>query len=347
MMLKNKKFRAIALRTLCFQVLSGTVACWMAFSGWGIYALLVSPLVSSVGVFGYNFYNYPQKPVWPIDMVAIKRVWSYSAFQFLFSVINYFSRNIDTLIIGKYLSMKELGYYDKSYRLMQMPLANITHVITPVLHPILSSLQDDKSQLAEKNNRLTKSLSWISFPLGIILYFCAGPIIRVIFGDNWIPAVPVFKILAFSVPLQIMTSTSGSIFQAAGKTNHLFYCGIQSSICTVGAFVFAAIKFHTIEAMAWAWVIASTINFAFAYFIMYRLTFQTSIINFYRGIVPQIINSAVTIFIVWLTIQLYIPSNLILEVLWVVLLTGISTVLMATVLHQYSFRGIVKRLLRR
>ena len=50
MMLKNKKFRAIALRTLCFQVLSGTVACWMAFSGWGIYALLVSPLVSSVGV---------------------------------------------------------------------------------------------------------------------------------------------------------------------------------------------------------------------------------------------------------------------------------------------------------
>lgn len=347
MMLKNKKFKAIAMRTLSFQIISGGAACWMALTGWGIYALLISPIVSAIGVFGYNFFNYPQRPILPVDMEAVKKVWSYSMYQFLFSIINYFSRNADSLIIGKSLSMNELGYYDKSYRLMQMPLQNITFVITPVLHPILSSLQDDKTQLAEKNNRLTQILSWISFPLGIILFFAASPIITIIFGERWIPAIPVFQILAFSVPLQIMTSTSGSFFQAAGKTKHLFYSGVQSSICTVGAFIIAAIWFRTIEAMAWAWVIASTLNFIFAYFIMYRLTFHAPIAEFYKRLIPQIINSAVTIGVVYSAIKLWTPISSILEIGWVLVATAVPTLVMAVLLSQYHPSAIFNKLLKR
>lgn len=342
MMLKNKKFKAIAIRTLCFQVISGGAACWMAFSGWGIYALLISPIVSAIGVFGYNFYNYPQRPVLPIDLDAVKRVWSYSMYQFLFSIINYFSRNADSLIIGKSFSMKELGYYDKSYRLMQLPLQNITFVITPVLHPILSSLQDNKEELSAKNIHLTRILSQISFPLGIILFFCASPIIMIIFGKNWIPAIPVFQILAISVPLQVMTSTSGSIFQAAGQTKHLFYCGLQSSICTVGAFIIAAVLFRTIESMAWAWVISSTINFIFVYWLMNKVTFHTGPLRFFRSLLPQVINSAVAIVVVFLAIRLWTPINPFLQIFFVLMATIIPTLIMASILRQYSIKNLLR-----
>lgn len=345
MMLRNKKFKDIAIRTLIFQIISGGIACWMALKGWGIYALLASPVISSIGIFGYNFYNYPQRPTFPIDMLVVKKVWSYSLYQFLFTLINYFSRNIDTLIIGKYFSMKELGYYEKSYRLMQLPLQNITFVITPVLHPILSSLQNNKDELAEKNIRLTKLLSNISFPLGIILFFCASPIILIIFGENWMPAIPVFKILALSVPLQVMLSTSGSIFQAAGQTKHLFFCGIQSSICTVGAFVIAAVFFRSIEAMAWAWVISATVNFAFTYFMMNKLTFKATSWRFFKSLLPQLLNSAIAVIVVYLAIKLWSPYNNILQILWVVLSTALSTLIMATLLHQYSVDKIFKSIL--
>ena len=230
---------------------------------------------------------------------------------------------------------------------MQMPLQNITFVITPVLHPILSSLQDDKTQLAEKNNQLTQILSWISFPLGIILFFAASPIITIIFGDRWIPAIPVFRILAFSVPLQIMTSTSGSLFQAAGKTKHLFYSGLQSSICTVGAFIIASIYYHTIESMAWAWVISSTLNFAFAYFIMYRFTFHASIFPFYKGILPQLMNSVITVGIVFLAIKLWTPISAVIEILWILVVTMLSTLTLGTFLSQYNLSSILKKLLKR
>lgn len=267
-------------------------------------------------------------------------------YQFLFSVINYFSRNADKLIIGKFFSMKELGYYEKSYRLMQLPLQNITFVITPVLHPILSSLQDDKKQLASKNLKLTQILSWISFPLGIILFFCASPIIRIIFGNNWIPAIPVFKILALSVPLQMMTSTAGSIFQAAGKTNHLFYCGIQSSVCTVVAFILATKYFGTIESMAWAWDIASCMNFLFTYWFMNRFTFNCSLIKFFIQIWAQLINSLVVIVVVYCCIKLWTPINPIMELLWVIFVVVISTFLMAKILHQYSIKNFFSSIVR-
>ncbi len=347
MMLKNKKFKAIAIRTLFFQIIGGGAACWMAITGWGIYSLLVNPILSAVGVFGYNFFNYPQRPVLTIDTGVVKKVWSYSFYQFLFGFINYFSRNIDTLIIGKYFSMRELGYYEKSYRLMQLPLQNITFVITPVLHPILSSLQDNKAELASKNIHLTRILSQISFPLGIILYFCASPIITIIFGRNWIPAIPVFEILSVSVPLQVMTSTSGSIFQAAGKTKHLFYCGVQSSICTVGAFIIAAVFFRTIESMAWAWVIASTLNFLFTYCVMNRITFHTSIYPFFKSLCPQIINSAISIGVVFFAIKIWTPINTVMEITWVLIATAIPTLIMAKFLHQYSVKNLLVSVVKR
>ena len=62
LMRKEKRFKTIALRTLFFQITSGSIAIWGAFHGWGIYALIVSPIATAVGVFCVNFYNYPQKP---------------------------------------------------------------------------------------------------------------------------------------------------------------------------------------------------------------------------------------------------------------------------------------------
>lgn len=341
LMLKNKRFRAIAIRTLCFQIISGTGACVAALHGLGIYALLITPVVTSIGVFIFNFCNYPQRPVWSIDLSVIKRVWSYSMYQFLFSFINYFSRNVDKLIIGKYLSMRDLGFYDKSYRLMQMPLQNITFVITPVLHPILSSLQDNPKELANKNLRLTNILSQISFPLGIILFFCATPIIIIVFGENWKPAIPVFQILAISVPLQVVLSTSGSIYQSAGYTKHSFYCGVQSAICTVGAFIFAAVCFKTIEAIAWAWNFSLLLSFFFCYWLMNHFTFRSSAISFFIQFLPQLVNSTVTAGVVYLFLKLWTPVEPFVHIIWVLVITCITTLTMATLLRQYTFKSLI------
>lgn len=111
--------------------------------------------------------------------------------------------------------MSPLGYYEKSYRLMLLPLQNITFVVTPVMQPIFSSFQNNLYDLAEKYKKVLHLLAYISFPLSALLYFTARELILIFFGNQWGEAIGIFQILALTVSMQILTSTAGSIYQSA------------------------------------------------------------------------------------------------------------------------------------
>ena len=294
---KNKRFKFIAKRTLTIQIISGIISVLSAFNGLGIYSLLISPILTAIGVFLLNYKEYPLQFHWHIHKEALKKIYSYSSYQFLFNFINYFSRNLDKLIIGRSFSMHELGYYEKSYRLMMLPLQYVTNVITPVMHPILTSLQNDYKNLTDKYNSIIKLLATISFPLGIFLYFAANDIINIVYGNRWINAIPVFQILALSLPLQMILSTTGAIYQAAGKTNWLFYGGVSNTCFTVLGFIIASVYFKTIEAMAWAWNITLFINTTISFYILYKIVLKSQTKGLFTSIYTSFI-STVFIFIV-------------------------------------------------
>lgn len=279
LIIKNKRFKFIAERTLALQLICGAVSIAAAYHGARFYALLIAPIFTAVGVFILNYRQYPLRLKLRIDVDPLRKIFTYSAYQFLFNLINYFSRNLDKLIIGRSFTMTELGYYEKSYRLMMFPMSNITHIITPVMHPILTSFQNDYKQLAEKYNKIVKLLATISFPLGVFCYFAASDMIYMVYGDRWDAAVPVFKILALSLPLQMILSTTGSIYQSSGNTKWMFYGGVSNSFCTVTGFILAATLFHTQEAMAWAWTITLTSNFFVSYIILYKVVLHQHLWN--------------------------------------------------------------------
>ena len=219
---RNKEFKFIAVRSFIIQIAGGAGAITAALCGAGLYALIINPILSSILIFVISYQRYPQRLRFTSGLKVLRKIFSYSAYQFLFNVINYFSRNLDKLLIGKYMSLSALGYYEKSYRLMMLPLQNITQVITPVMHPIFSDFQNDKEKLATSYERIVRFLSFIGLPLSVLLFFTAEEVTLIIFGDQWLPSVPVFRILSLSVGIQIILSSSGSIFQAAGDTRSLF-----------------------------------------------------------------------------------------------------------------------------
>lgn len=337
---KDKRFRTIAIRTLLFQVLSGSIAVWGALHGWGIYALLVSPILTSIGIFCVNYYDYPLRFVSKMSNEAINLVASFSFFQFAFSFCNYFSRNLDKLIIGKYFSMTQLGYYDKSYHLMMLPVQNIAYVIDPVLHPVLSSLQTDKHELAFKNQKLAAIVSLLSFPIGLILFFCGGELINIVYGNQWDAAIPVFRILALSLPLQMILSTNVPIFQAAGKTNYLFFSGILNTCFTVTGFLVAIYLDNTIEAVAWSWDITLTINFFNTYLILYVFTLKERYLPYLLALIPQTVNSSLTFMFLLLTSKLLVNLPIVVSLLIKIALICTCTILFALMLKQYSIREL-------
>lgn len=166
---KNKNFKFIAYRTFFIQFSVGILSIIAALLGAGLYTLTIQPILSSALILGVSLKKYPQKIQWTVGIESVKKIWNYSIYQFLFNVVNYFTRNLDKLLIGKYMGMTPLGYYEKSYRLMMLPLQNITYVITPVMHPILSDYQNDMKNWLILMNAL--HAYWLSLDFHLEYYF--------------------------------------------------------------------------------------------------------------------------------------------------------------------------------
>ena len=345
LILKNKRFKFIAERTLGLQVTGGGIAIIAAFNGLEVYSLLIVPVLTAVGTFILNYRQYPLKIRFYIDKKPLYKIFSYSIFQFLFNLINYFSRNLDKLIIGKNFNLGELGYYEKSYRLMTLPLQNITHVFTPVMHPVLASLQDNYSELTNKYNKIIKLLATISFPLGVFLYFTGEDIIMIVYGHKWEAAVPVFQILSLSVPLQMILSTTGAIYQSSGKTKWLFYNGVCNSFCTITGFIIAALYFHDIEAMAWAWTVTLLTNFIVSYFILYRIVLKQSVTPIIKSCAIPLLEAICLIGILWICDIgcIYLPH--IIALFFMTIIALVVSLAIIHFSHQYNLVWVWKRIL--
>lgn len=344
---KDKDFKFIAIRSFSIQFFAGIIAVFSVFLDFGIYALLINPILSSILLFIISYIKKPIKFKLYFDIKALKKILSFSTYQFLFNLINYFSRNLDKLIIGKYLNNTMLGYYEKSYRLMMLPLQTITHVFSPVMHPIFSDYQNDFKKLSDSYLKIVKLLAYIGFPLTVLLFFTSKELVLLIFGMQWGKSIPSFEILSFSVGFQIILSTSGSIFQAANSTKIMFLSGVLSTIITVLAIFIGVFYFENIEAVSMGIMISIIINFFQAYYLMYNIVFKSSIIKIIKCIFPPIVVTIILFMFLYGINYITLELNMFISLS----IKSIFSILYVTFYLQflkiYDIKGMIYKLIRR
>lgn len=293
--LKEKNFKFVAIRTICVQIIIGVCAIIYALNGGGIYALLVNPILGSIIVYIITIKKKKIIFSFSFELASVRKILSFSVFQMLFNVVNLIYRNIDKLLVGKYFSLSELGYYEKSYRLMMLPLENISNVVNPVLHPVLSDYQNDNEFIYQKYRRVVTIFAWIGFPLSVYLHFSAKEIVLILFGDQWMNAVPVFQILSFSVGIQLVQSAVGAIFQALNKTKCMFYASIWAMIAVLTG-VFIGLNSGLITNLAWNIVVAFFVSFFIYHYFLVKRTLNQSFVKFLYLLLKPLMFSIVVCF---------------------------------------------------
>ncbi|HHB1597078.1 TPA: oligosaccharide flippase family protein, partial [Vibrio campbellii] len=120
------------------------------------------------------------KEYWHVISIA-----SFSSYQLAFNVINYFSRNLDNLLVGKYMGMVPLGLYEKSYQLMRYPLLITSFALTPAIQPILMKRRADVDYVVKEHNFLAKRLIALSSIIAVFIYTNSDSIVLLLFGEQW------------------------------------------------------------------------------------------------------------------------------------------------------------------
>ncbi|NQU85315.1 MAG: lipopolysaccharide biosynthesis protein [Mariniphaga sp.] len=324
---KALKFKQIGIITVIIQVITGFIAIIMAFKGYSYYSLVFQSIISGLCTLIIFYSLSPLRIVLKIEFNAIKKIIRFSSFNFLFNFINYFTRNGDNLLIGKFLGSTSLGFYDKSYRLMMMPVLNLTHVITPVLMPVLSKYQDDKDVVYNSYLKVVKILATIGFPLSVFLFFSSYEIVNIIYGSQWDQSIPVFKLISITIGIQIIYSSAGSVFQAINRTDLLFYYGIIGAVILLSCISCGIFWGKSIEAVGIGLIVAFSMNFFIVFYMLISLALKKSYLHFLNSIIYPVFISLFIAMPLWFY-SMHASVNLFLSLAIKIAITGLTFILL-------------------
>jgi len=230
---REMNFRGLALRDMAADVVAGIAAILMAVSGWGIWSLVGQMLLGSLASTVLVWPMLHEKPRPVLNAPALRELWGFSGGLFGSTVITYWARNADSLLIGKFLGQTELGLYGRAYSLMMLPLTQVSYVVNQVMFPALSQIQHDHEKVRRVYLKALRMLAFITFPMMAGLFVTAEPFIRVLCGKQWLAVIPVFKILCGVGMYQSVGTTVGWILTSQGRTDLMFRLTIMNTVVIV------------------------------------------------------------------------------------------------------------------
>lgn len=237
--------QALLERTMRFKLLaavdmvSTTVAVLTiivtAALGAGPFALVYGPLANMVvtvlGLWSLVRWRPRARPT----RESARYFWTFSRGITGFNILNFWSRNADNLLLARYVSLTELGNYNRAYNLMKLPVGQMNVLMSRVLFPAMTRLRDDRERLAGAWLRAMSVAGAITAPLTVTMAVTAPALVEVLFGRRWLGMVPVLQLLAASALPQTLSTTTGGLLRAVGATDKMFKLGLVTSTLSVGA----------------------------------------------------------------------------------------------------------------
>lgn len=234
---RNLMFRATARAEVAGVIAGAVVGITQALRGAGVWALVAQSLASVSVSSALLWHLSSWRPKLLFHWAEIKQVSGYSLNLTGFTIANYFTRNADYLLIGRFLGSTQLGIYTLAYRVMLYPLQSISAVVSRVMFPACSQLADQDARFRAAYLRTVAMIALATFPMMLGIDSVARPLVLTIFGAKWAAAIPLIAILTPVGLLQSIMATVGTIYQAKGRTRTLFAWGVGSSLLMVTGFL--------------------------------------------------------------------------------------------------------------
>ena len=231
---KKINFKAIAITSITTSIVSLGVTIWMAYKGFGVWALVANNIISSrIPTVVFWFY-VKWRPSWVFSWQSFKELFSFGFYMFLTHLLNQFGNQISGLLIGKVYNPSTMGYYSKALGTEKLASHSISQVMTQVTYPLYAEVQDNNQALISMIRRLTMTLSYITFPLMFILLLCAKPIFVLLYSDRWINSVPYFQVLCIAGLASCLISVNTQPIAAIGKSKVMFVWTVIKRLLGIG-----------------------------------------------------------------------------------------------------------------
>jgi len=250
-------FKKTAIADLVSLIIAGALTIFLAVKGYGVWALVAMNLGSSIVTSTLLVIWGGWIPTPIIIRARVKELWNFSIYLYGARFLAQIGKNIDKLLVGKYLGVVSVGLYTRGFSIMTMPLERIVWVVGRVMCVALSDLQDDLERFRSAYLRAVRMVSFVVFPITVGLCVTIGEVLAVIARPEWLAATRVIRIFCIVGLLESVMTSVGWIYFSLGRTRRQFAWTFVPVIVTIIA-VSIGLRYQ-IEGVAWAYLIRTAI----------------------------------------------------------------------------------------
>ncbi len=256
---KRLNFKATALVNIISVTISASIALVLALKGYGIWVLVFQQLsfhVSKALIFPF-FLRW--KPSLTFSWNFVKESWKFSVGIFGQTLLNVIFVNLYTLLIGKFDTVKNVGYYTQANKYSETVNVASNNILSAGTFPVFAQVHDDQPRLLRIYRRLVTSVTMLTFPLTVFLVVAARPIIISLITEKWLESVVLFQLLIVSNLFYPVYTINVNILNARGESKNTFKLEIFKKLLIVLSIV-ATFSFG-IKVMLAGLIVANTIAY--------------------------------------------------------------------------------------
>ncbi|WP_313028776.1 lipopolysaccharide biosynthesis protein [Soonwooa sp.] len=252
---KELNFKTAFKIQLPSLIIGGITGIVLAYVGYGVWSLVYSAILQSI-IFTLQHWFYSSwRPQWVFNKEKFKYHFSFGYKMTLSGLLDILFQNLYIVLIGKLFSLQQLGYYNRADSLKQLPVSNLSNALNKVTFPLFAKISHNDIKLREVYAKLLKLVIFIIAPTLMYMVVVAMPLIRFLFTDKWLPAVPYFQILSIAGILLPIHSYNLNVLKVKGRSDLFLRLEVIKKILIV-SIVLVSINFG-IFGLLWGQVVSS------------------------------------------------------------------------------------------
>ena len=330
---RDMRFGHLALCETISLTSAGLIGAAMAVTGWGVWSLAGQAIAGTVmtalllvPLSGLRPFSAGTRHAWN----HLRDLAAFSAPLTGYQILNFASRNLDDILIGRFLGAGALGYYGMAYRVMMYPLQKVSGIVGRVSFPAFASMREDLSRIRRGYLRTVRYIALVTFPMMAVVMVAAPELTEVLFGQTWRPVAPLIAILSLAGMTGSIGTTVGSLFLARGRSNLMLRWEVVASSCFTAAII-VGLQWG-LTGVAVAYTITALILWPLSHMIANRLI-ELPMKDFLVALAPQAILAALPAALLLGLRQLWMPSDAVSRIGFLVVcaLTGAGVLAMAAI----------------
>lgn len=270
-LMKRMEVKQIAIANTVGLTVSGGVGVWLAFAGFGPWAIVWQTVTLSAVKTGWLWITSKWLPRAGFHIDSLEQIWRVGFSVFSSSALNTFFLYIYSFVIGAFYNLASLGVYTQADKWSKMGSASISQVLTASFVPLLAKFQDDGENFRRYVRKINRFTGFILFPVMVGIAVLGEPLFHTLFGNKWDSAIPLFQILTVRGIFVVLISLYNNYLLALGYARKLFMVEVVKDVMIFAA-ILATVWGHSVELLVWGQLAASLAT----YFVVLRIVSRST-----------------------------------------------------------------------